>query len=160
MLRRNLSGCLLLIALSCAAQGADMFFPDLKLTPGALNPEVTQDNIKDTVCLAEWRQKIQPPASYLDELKATQMKALHLEGAPSDYQEDHLVPLCVGGHPTDPRNLWPQRVEGDWNVKVKDQFETAVCTRLCRGELTLEAGRAMFLEPDWREAYLKMFRVE
>jgi hypothetical protein len=73
---------------------------------------------------------------------------------------DHLADLRAGGHPTDPRNLWPRRVEGDWNAKVKDQFEAAVCLRLCRGELTLEAGRAMFLEPDWREAYLRMFRVE
>jgi hypothetical protein len=160
VLKRNFSGCLLLIALSPAAWGADLFFPDPALTPGALNPGVTQDSIRETVCLAEWIPKQQPPMSYLAELKATQVTALHLEGPASDYAEDHLVPLCVGGHPTDPRNLWPQRVEGDWNFKVKNQFEAAVCTRLCRGELTLEAGRAMFLEPDWREAYLKMFRVE
>ena len=160
MLIRSVSGCLLLVALCPSAWGADLFFPDPALTPGALNPGVTQDNIQETVCLAEWRQKQQPPVSYLAELKAKQVAALHLQGTESDYREDHLVPLCMGGHPTDPRNLWPQRIEGDWNARVKDQFESAACARLCRGELTLEAGQAMFLEPDWREAYLKMFRVE
>jgi hypothetical protein len=151
---------LLLTAASPGGGAAELYFPDPDLTPGALNPDVTQSNLGQTVCLPGWLAQIQPPASYLEEQKARQMSALRLDGATADYREDHLVPLCAGGHPTDPRNLWPQRVEGDWNAKVKDQFEAAVCLRLCRGELTLEAGRAMFLEPDWREAYLRMFRVE
>ena len=29
-------------------------------------------------------------------------------GSPSDYQEDHLISLELGGNPTDPRNLWPE----------------------------------------------------
>jgi len=152
--------CLLPVAAGSVARAAEMYFPDPALTPGALSPDVTGDNVRQTVCVAEWLQKIQPPSSYLEEQKTRQIAALHLDGAASDYREDHLVPLCAGGHPTDPRNLWPQKIDGDWNAKVKDQFEAAACLRLCRGELTLDAARAMFLEPDWREAYLRMFRVE
>jgi len=160
MLRHKLLGCLVLAALSSPARGGDLFFPDAKLTPGALNADVSQDNIHETVCLAEWTQKHQPAAAYLDQLKTRQMKALHLKGRRRDYREDHLVPVCAGGHPTDPRNLWPQRVEGDWNIKVKDQFEAVVCNAVCRGDLSLDEGQAMFLEPDWRKAYLKMYQVE
>jgi hypothetical protein len=40
------------------------------------------------------------------------MRELGLSGSTQDYHEDHLVPLCVGGHPIDSRNLWPQPVEG------------------------------------------------
>jgi hypothetical protein len=29
-------------------------------------------------------------------------------GSLSAFQEDHLISLELGGHPTDPRNLWPQ----------------------------------------------------
>ena len=36
------------------------------------------------------------------------MRAYGETGSPSDYQEDHLVSLELGGHPTDPRNLWPE----------------------------------------------------
>lgn len=151
---------LAVIAMCSPAWGAELFFPDPSNTPGAISPAITQDNIQDTVCISGWTAKMQPPAAVTDRLKAQQMKALHLTGTPKDYHEDHLVPLCAGGHPTDPRNLWPQRVNGDWNYTVKDQLEGWVCAALCRGEMTLKEGQAVFLEPDWRKAYLKFVQVE
>lgn len=157
---RRLLGFLAVIAMSSAASAADLFFPDPKDTPGAMNPEVTQANILGTVCQSAWLERIQPSASYIDGLKAKQIDALQLKGGPTDYQEDHLVPLCAGGHPTDPRNLWPQRASGDWNYKVKDLLEAWVCKSLCRGDLTLEAAQAAFLEPDWRRRYLQWVQVE
>src|SRR5262245_41184853 len=93
---------LLAVAASCsavAAGGLDLLFPDPSHTPGALNPEVTQDTLQQTVCQRGWTATIQPPASYLDRLKAKQVKALHLKGTPKDYYADHLIPLCAGGHP-------------------------------------------------------------
>lgn len=42
------------------------------------------------------------------------MRELGLPGTPQDYHVDHLVPLCVGGAPKDPRNLWPQPLEAKW----------------------------------------------
>ena len=157
---KRLLGFLAIIAMSSTACAADLFFPDPKDTPGAMSPEVTQANILDTVCQSAWLEKIRPSASYIDELKAKQIEALQLTGGPTDYEEDHLVPLCAGGHPTDPRNLWPQRASGDWNYKVKDGFETWVCKSLCRGNLTLEAAQGAFLEPDWRRRYMQWVQVE
>ena len=134
--------------------------PDHERTPGAINPGVTQDNLQETVCAAGWIDGIAPPQANLEKLKAKQLKQLHLKGPVKNYHEDQLVPLCAGGHPTDPRNLWPQRIEGDWNYKVKDQLETAVCKALCSGDLTLEQAQSMFLEPDWTKVFLKFYHVE
>ena len=151
---------LAVIAMSAAASAADLFFPDPKDTPGAMSPEITQANILETVCQSAWLEKMQPSAFYIDGLKTKQIETLQLKGDPTDYEEDHLVPLCAGGHPTDPRNLWPQRASGDWNYKVKDLLEAWVCRSLCRGDLTLEAAQAAFLEPDWRRRYLQWVQVE
>ena len=75
------------------------------LTPGVVNPDVTQASITETICRSGWTRTIRPPVEYTNELKLEQMKAYRRAGAPSDYQEDHLISLELGGHPTDPRNL-------------------------------------------------------
>jgi hypothetical protein len=71
-----------------------------------------------------------------------------------------LVPLCVGGHPSDPRNLWPQPIRGRWTDKIKDQLESSVCRALCRGDMTLQEGQALFLKPDWTKTYLEFFHLK
>jgi hypothetical protein len=77
-------------------------------------------------------------------IKAKQIRELGLPGTMRDYHEDHFVPLCVGGHPRDRRNLWPQPVKGRWTSAIKDQLEASVC----RGDMTLQEGQAIFLAPD------------
>ena len=34
--------------------------PDPAVTPGALNPEVTQENIHETVCVKGWTASVRP----------------------------------------------------------------------------------------------------
>ncbi len=36
------------------------------------------------------------------------MRQRHLPGSACDYEEDHFIPLELGGHPTGPRNLGPE----------------------------------------------------
>ena len=136
------------------------YIPDPERTPGALYSHVTQSNASLTVCIAGWTRTIRPSSSYTGRLKTQQMHALHLPGRAKDYEEDHLVPLCVGGHPNDPRNLWPQPRRGQWTAKVKDQLEASVCRAVCRGAMTLDEGRAIFLRPDWTREYVKFFELE
>jgi len=88
------------------------------------------------------------------------MRELSLEGSARDYQEDHLVPLCVGGAPRDPDNLWPQPLNGRWSAAVKDQLESSVCRQVCRGDITLKQGQAIFLQADWIQAYLRFFGLD
>jgi hypothetical protein len=108
-------------------------------TPGVLNPDVTQATINATICVRGWTKTIRPPTSYTNELKQKQMRDYGVGGALSDYQEDHLISLELGGHPTDPRNLWPQPYP---RASTVDAIENDLNDRVCSGELTLaEAQR-------------------
>ena len=103
-------------------------------TPGVVNPNVTQANIRSTICKTGWTSTIRPPVSYTDALKVKQMKQYGETGSPSDYQEDHLISLEMGGNPTDPRNLWPEPYP---RASQMDQIENQLNSEICDGQLTL-----------------------
>jgi hypothetical protein len=107
---------------------------DPKRTPGVLNPTVTQANIRSTICRHGWTDTIRPPVSYTNALKAKQMRQYGETGSLSDYQEDHLISLELGGNPTDPRNLWPEPYPRAADV---DRIENQLNDEVCSGELTL-----------------------
>jgi hypothetical protein len=104
------------------------------LTPGVLNPVVTQDTIRTTICRSGWTRTVRPPVSYTNVLKRTQMHAYGLRGPPSAYQEDHLISLELGGNPTDPRNLWPEPYP---RASAVDRIENDLNHRVCAGSLAL-----------------------
>ena len=114
------------------------YHADVERTPGVLNPDVTQSNINSTICRHGWTKTIRPPTSYTNELKAKQMREYQVGGSPSDYQEDHLISLELGGHPTDPRNLWPEPYPRAAEV---DQIENQLNREVCTGALTLAAAQ-------------------
>jgi hypothetical protein len=120
-------------------RAAPALLADPVRTPGVLNPDVTQADIGRTVCLQGWTRTIRPPVSYTNELKERQMHEYGVGGSPSDYQEDHLISLELGGHPTDPRNLWPEPIE---RARKVDETENELNGQVCSGELSLaEAQR-------------------
>jgi len=116
--------------------------------PGALNQAVTQSNIHQTVCAANWTKTIRPPANYTNKLKLVQMKALGLTGAPGDYEEDHLISLEIGGDPRNPKNLWPQPYAGQYGARVKDQVEDALHRMVCGNKMTLADAQSC-IATDW-----------
>jgi hypothetical protein len=103
-------------------------------TPGVLNPDVTQANIRSTICRHGWTTTIRPPTGYTNDLKRKQMRQYGETGSLSDYQEDHLISLELGGNPTDPRNLWPEPYPRAAEV---DKIENELNAEVCSGELTL-----------------------
>jgi hypothetical protein len=103
-------------------------------TPGVLNPNVTQANIRSTICRRGWTATIRPPVSYTNALKVKQMRQYGETGSPSDYQEDHLISLEMGGSPTDARNLWPEPYP---RAAEMDQIENQLNSEICDGQLTL-----------------------
>jgi hypothetical protein len=109
-----------------------------RLTPGALNPDVTPATLASTICRHGWTRTIRPPVSYTNDLKLKQMREYGRRGAPSAYQEDHLVSLELGGHPTDPRNLWPEPYP---RASVVDGIENELNAQVCSGKLSLEAAQ-------------------
>jgi len=111
---------------------------DFLRTPGVLNPDVTQATIGSTICVRGWTKTIRPPTDYTNALKVRQMREYGVGGSPSDYQEDHLISLELGGHPTDPRNLWPEPYP---RASAVDAIENELNRRVCSGDLSLERAQ-------------------
>lgn len=107
-------------------------------TPGVVNPDVTQENITTTVCKHGWTRTIRPPTGYTNELKLKQMREYGVTGSPAQYQEDHLISLELGGHPTDARNLWPEPYP---RAAEMDSIENDLNARVCSGALSLDAAQ-------------------
>lgn len=122
--------------------------PDPACTPGAVNPDVRPDNISSTICAPGWTATIRPPVSFTESLKVQQMRAYGVEGRPaSTFEEDHLVPLELGGAPRDPRNLWPQ---SEPFYPMKDQVENAARAAVCAGRMQLAEAQQRIAH-DWRQ---------
>ena len=121
---------------------------DPRCTPGVTNPAVTQANIHTTICVAGWTKTVRPPVSYTNSLKARQMREYGLTGAPNTVEEDHFIPLELGGSPTSEQNLWPQLWTGPAGAHVKDHEENALHAAVCAGSLTLANAQAK-IRADW-----------
>lgn len=143
-------------ALATRAMGQGTL-PNPAMTPGAINPAVTQETIGSTICVRGWTRTIRPPRQYTSALKRQQILEFgYADRRMSDYEEDHLVPLDLGGSPTDPRNLWPEpRVAADgWNADLKDELEAVLARLVCSGQVPLaEAQQA--IARDWIAAYTR-----
>ncbi len=126
--------------------------PDRTCTPGAVDPRVTQDNINSTICSSGYTKTVRPPASYTDELKRQQMRGYNLSGSVKDFEEDHLIPLELGGSPTDEANLWPEPYAPSPGAKDKDHVENYLHAQVCKRLLTLaEAQRE--IATNWIQVY-------
>lgn len=139
--------------LSLSAFAGDLPLPEL--TPGAINPDVTQANIQQTICVKGFTKTIRPPQSYTNKLKKYQIKQYqYSDKNPSHYEEDHLIPLSIGGSPRDERNLWPQPRTSGFDADHKDELELKLRSLVCSGEVPLaEAQKA--IASDWIKAYKK-----
>ncbi len=133
--------------------------PDPHLTPGAFNPAVTPATIGSTICRRGWTATVRPPESYTAPLKVQQIAAYHYPyTSPAAYEEDHLIPLELGGAPSDPRNLWPEPYSitlpdgTPVGARVKDAYEDALHREVCAGTLTLAEARAR-IGIHWVHAY-------
>jgi hypothetical protein len=130
------------------------YLPNPTWQPGFYNPDVTQDTIQTTICVSGYSSRIRPPTSYTDKLKVQQIEQYgYTDKNTANYEEDHLIPLAVGGHPTDPKNLWPQpRHTTPYNASIKDTLENTLHKMVCSGELPLDTARQA-IATDWVAAY-------
>jgi len=113
--------------------------PNLRLTPGAFNPAVRQTTIDSTICVSGWTREVRPPESYTEQLKLKQIREYRESGPPRTYEEDHFIPLELGGAPRDPHNLWP---EPRGQARRSDPLESRLKREVCDGAITLARGRA------------------
>lgn len=114
-----------------------------------LNPDVTQSTIKSTICVSGWTATIRPPVSYTNPLKAQQLaKYAYLHPNDPNWtmagtEEDHRVPLELGGAPSDPNNLSPEDHPGSF---TKDAAENKAKSDVCNGRLTLIEAQTVFIK--------------
>ncbi len=80
--------------------------PALADSPGSINPEVTQENLGQTICQTGWAKTVRPPTSFTGPIKYRLMPAL---ADPLAFELDHVLPIEVGGCPKCVNNLQLQR---------------------------------------------------
>src|ERR1700733_16012494 len=137
--------------------GPPDIYPDPARTPGATNPDITQENIRTTICNPRWSTKsVRPEESYTHRLKVEQIGEYgYSDSRLKDYEEDHLIPLELGGNPTAPKNLCPEPFDTsipDGGAHAKDRVENYLRTEVCSGSLTLEQAQREIAE-DWYRVY-------
>jgi len=140
-----------------AHAGPPDIYPDPARTPGATNPDITQENIRETICNPRWSTKsIRPEESNTHRLKIEQIGEYgYSDSRLKDYEEDHFIPLELGGNPTDPKNLWPEPFESsipDGGAHAKDKVENYLHAEVCSGSLTLDQAQHEIAE-DWYRVY-------
>jgi hypothetical protein len=121
---------------------------DYSCTPGAADPDVTQNNIDSTICVPGYTATVRPPVSYTEPLKLASMQQYGDTDSPSNYEYDHLIPLELGGAPRDTKNLWPEPYNLPNGAHEKDQEENSLHDAVCSGQMTLADAQNKIVA-DW-----------
>jgi hypothetical protein len=145
---------------SCRPTGSGLYVePDPRCTPGALNPQVTQATIRETICRRGWSARVRPPESVTEPEKRAAIVAYgrYAGRRLSAYELDHFVPLSLGGAPNSAANLWPEAdypssTTSSFYLNPKDRLESRLHSLTCGGRMTLRAARQAILS-GWVAAY-------
>lgn len=136
---------------------AGAVLPNHARTPGRSNAAVTQATIHSTICVPGWTSTIRPASSYTTSLKDQQLAsgyAYRGDTKPSDYEEDHLISLELGGSPTAVQNLWPEPYTAIDGARIKDRVENTLHGLVCSGQVSLAAAQHA-IAANWFTAYRK-----
>ena len=135
---------------SCHARGRAPFtLPDARCTPGAVDPRVTQADIRSTICRRGYTRTVRPPESVTYPEKRASMRAYGDHGPTHAYEYDHLIPLELGGAANDLGNLWP---EPGASPNPKERLEDVLNALVCRRQLPLRDAQRL-IATNWVKAY-------
>jgi hypothetical protein len=133
------------------------YLPRRELTPGAIDPRVTQHNLGNTICRPGYSAAVRPPFAYSNAMKHRLMRAYDATGSIHDYELDHLIPLELGGCAQCEANLWPQSRKLFPGAREKNEVEDYLHHQVCSGALPL-AEAQQDIASDWYAVYRKMHR--
>ncbi|SEO01294.1 hypothetical protein SAMN05216267_101589 [Actinacidiphila rubida] len=130
--------------------------PDLKCTPGAISPAVTQASITTTICKTGYTATIRPSSYVTGKEKTANAASYGYTGRMGDAEYDHQISLELGGDPNDPRNLWveppsPGHKAGSGPNNDKDKIENRLHTAVCAHTVTLARAQSA-IAIDWTTA--------
>jgi hypothetical protein len=129
--------------------------PRHQLTPGAIDPRVTQSNVRNTICRRGYTASVRPPFEYTNAMKHRVMRIYGAKGSIHDYELDHLIPLELGGCPDCEANLWPEPRNVFPGASEKDEVESYLHAQVCSGAMPLaETQRA--IAADWYAVYERL----
>ncbi len=115
-----------------------------------INPTVTQATIRETICAYGWTKTVRPPYSVTNRIKSELLRRVGLTDADkSRFELDHIIPLSLGGAPSDVRNL---RLQPWTEAGEKDQLEACLPRLVCDGRLTLDQARRA-IWTNWRKLF-------
>lgn len=129
--------------------------PDVKCTPGATNPAVTQTNLSSTICMHGYTKTIRPSAYITGKEKKANALSYGYTGSLRTFEYDHEISLELGGDPNDPRNLWVEPASpghtGNSVTNPKDGVENKIKTAVCSGKITLKQAQQAIVN-NWTTA--------
>ena len=137
--------------------------PIARLTPGVVSADVTPANVNRTICVSGYTsgrrlddgRTVRPPSSYTTALKRVQIVQYgYADTRLADYEEDHLIPLELGGDGYARGNLWPEPYAGSTGARIKDKVENALHRLVCGGQVGLRAAQHA-IATNWYAAYLR-----
>jgi hypothetical protein len=111
--------------------------PDRRCTPGAVDPNVTQGNLRLTICHPGYTKTVRPSSSVTDRFKYEVAYPAYHEPHSKKAELDHLVSLELGGA-NDAANLWPEYPP---TPNPKDKVENALHAAVCDGRVKLTAAQ-------------------
>src|SRR5947209_5560852 len=129
----------------CMAHDA---LPDSACTPGAIFPNVTQQQI----CTPGYSRSVRNvPVSVKDQAYAEYSITHHVSG---QYEVDHLVSLELGGS-NDIANLWPEAASPKPGFHEKDKVENYLHDQVCSGAMSLHDAQVQ-IATNWLTVYNRM----
>jgi hypothetical protein len=151
--RKAFTACLLALLAGCVTTPPTVEQPSARAVPSeALNADVRQDTIHQTICVPGYTASVRPAASYTNGVKRRLVREQSMPDAQAaDYELDHRVPLALGGHPRALVNLglqpWP-------DAKRKDVLEKRLQGLVCGGKVGLAVAQSEIYF-DWTAAHRK-----
>lgn len=127
------------------------FQPNPQLTPGAVNPALTDDVLRSPGFTTKDYRDV--PESIKKQVYAE----YHMDPkkAPCPCEVDHFLSLEIGGS-NDITNLWPQPYSGKWNAHDKDKLEDLLGANVRKG-LMSGADARLEMTSGWVNSYIKHF---
>jgi hypothetical protein len=114
-----------------------------------INPNITQENISETICQYGYTKTVRPPYAVTNRIKIAMLRARGLtEGDKSRFALDHIIALELGGSPDSLRNL---QLQGWQDSNAKDEVENCLHAMVCAGEMSLEQAQQLIWY-DWKSA--------
>jgi hypothetical protein len=133
------------VVYAAIAWGAELAQPDPSLTPGAV-----LDTDPAVVCAPGYDKRHR----VWHDNRATLRKYGLDPDAAYLYEDDDLIPVCLGGNNRDPRNHWPQPLA---EAVAKNKVEAQACREVCQSPAgqqatMLEAWQILFQGGMWVRA--------